>query len=162
MEAHVTIIVVSYNSYEIAERGLAGIFASERYPSIVVDNASADGSAQRFRARFPGATVIGLDKNIGYGRAANIGLRLVETPYALLLNPDIEVTEAAVESLLAVARDDASHVSIWAPAVRREEYSENASPECVLWVSGCAMLFRAGLIRDVGLFDENIFLTSIP
>jgi GT2 family glycosyltransferase len=58
----------------------------ERPPVIVVDNASADGSAQAVGA-FPGVTVIKATGNLGaVGR--NIAVRQVTTPYVAFCDDD--------------------------------------------------------------------------
>lgn len=55
---------------------------------IVVDNASADGSADMVARDFPGATLIRSDKNLGFARACNVALNSAHGRYLLLLNPD--------------------------------------------------------------------------
>lgn len=92
------IVIVNYNTREDLDRCLATIPDSAvgmSYQTIVVDNASHDGSAEMVRKRHPWATVIEADHNGGYAYANNIGLRRAGLEgakaaprYALLLNPD--------------------------------------------------------------------------
>lgn len=152
-----TVIIVSYNSAAIMEMCQKELLESGRYPLVVIDNASPDGSASRLAAAFPNLQVLALEQNIGYGSAANIGLRQAETPYALLLNPDLIVTPEDVDVLLRYAMDDSAHTAIWGPATTLTDSSDDV-PQAVKWISGSAMLFDVEKIRDVGLFDENIFL----
>lgn len=151
-----TIVTISYNSGEVLQKCLAPLIDSGAYPVIIIDNASTDGSAEALRHRFPGARVKALPQNIGYGRAANVGLGMIKTPYALLLNPDLIASSDDVERLLARAQSDPDS-AIWGPASRKEDLT-GESPQAVNWISGCAMLFDVTKIRQVGLFDENIFL----
>lgn len=153
-----TIISVSYNSQHILTQCLAAVIDSEKYPIIIVDNASSDDSAKVLQARFPKAQVEALSKNIGYGRAANVGLDFVQTRYALLLNPDLKADTAAIDQLLQHAAADDSDTAIWGPASLAADHQAQSQPENVEWLSGCAMLFDMQKLQKIGLFDENIFL----
>jgi len=152
-----TVVIVSYNSSAVIDECLKPLLDDDRCRAIIVDNASTDGSASILQDTFRHAQVIALGQNIGYGRAANVALGKVETPYALLLNPDLIASYETVERLLEHAIASSDDVAIWGPATSHGEV-ENCSPQQVDWISGCAMLFKMELLREVGLFDENIFL----
>ena len=71
--ADVGIVTVSYNSSKQVATFLPGAVASLRTPShvVVADNDSADvGDTQRLATGW-GARVVRLDRNAGYGAAAN-------------------------------------------------------------------------------------------
>lgn len=70
----------------------------------LVDNASTDGTVEVVRARFPDVTVWPLDENAGFSAANNLVLRATEAPYALLLNPDTEATEGALDHMIELMR----------------------------------------------------------
>jgi N-acetylglucosaminyl-diphospho-decaprenol L-rhamnosyltransferase len=66
---------------------------------VVVDNGSDDDSVTELRAAFPTVPVIHPGANLGYGRAANLGIAATRAPIVAVLNPDAEVavgTAAAV------------------------------------------------------------------
>lgn len=153
----VTIIIVSYNSAEVISRCQHQLLSSGQYRIIVVDNASKDGSAETLKEKYPDVELISLPINIGYGRAANRGLQQVETPFALLLNPDLFVTPVDIQKLLEVARAHQGEATIFAPAVKEKDYLKKGLVARD-WVIGAAMLFDMKLLNPVGLFDENIFL----
>lgn len=152
----ISLIIISYNSAEILINQLGSLLDTRQYQPIIIDNASPDGSAEILRSRFPFATVIALTHNIGYGRAANVGLRSVKSPYALLLNPDLSASVEQIQKLLDHARHDPES-AIWGPSTKAADFT-GGEPEAVEWISGCAMLFDVRKIHQVGLFDENIFL----
>ncbi|MBN2161999.1 MAG: glycosyltransferase family 2 protein [Pontiellaceae bacterium] len=152
-----TIITISYNSSQILSHCLGPLIDSKAYPFIIIDNASTDGSATTLLNRFPQATIISLPKNIGYGRAANVGLNQVKTEYGLLLNPDLTATPESIERLLNHARSDTANAIAWGPASQEQDVVQSP-PESAEWISGCAMLFNMKKLREIGLFDENIFL----
>lgn len=71
-----------------------------RLEILVVDNASADGSAEMVKRRFPEAILIRSGGNIGFGRANNLAIPRARGRYVLLLNPDIVVRPGALERLI--------------------------------------------------------------
>jgi len=97
VEPKLTAIVVSYNVRPLLDACLESLrAAAAAAPDVpmrvlVVDNASGDGSAELVRERFPFAELRALERNLGYGGGANVGIRAATTPYVLLLNPDTEM-----------------------------------------------------------------------
>ena len=43
------------------------------------------------------------DKNLGYAKGNNLGLSLVKTKYALIINPDAKVKNQAIDSFFFVS-----------------------------------------------------------
>jgi GT2 family glycosyltransferase len=66
---------------------------------IVVDNDSADGSADAVRQRFPEATVLEMGSNLGFAVAANRGAEAGRAPFILLLNNDARLRAGALARL---------------------------------------------------------------
>ena len=58
------------------------------FETIVVDNASTDGTAEWLRAQASEVRLIANPDNRGFARASNQGIRAARGPYVLLLNPD--------------------------------------------------------------------------
>lgn len=154
-----TVIFVTFNSRGVVSKCLAQLADDPMLRLVVVDNNSDDMTPSYIREHFPSVEVCEQKLNLGYGRAANIVLRIADTPYALLLNPDLELTSDDIGRLLSHAQDDTANTAIWAPATLRKDFT-GESPCQVYWVSGSAMLFDVDKIRRVGLFDESIFLFS--
>lgn len=99
-----SVIVVSWNvsnlldvSLSTLKRDIEGIDAEV----FVVDNASADGSAEMVRSRHPWVRLIANDSNLGFAAANNQALKLCTGEYILLLNPDTEVIQGAIPALIA-------------------------------------------------------------
>jgi len=104
----VSVIVVCYNDRAYLEPCLSCLLGQTRRPRqvILVDNASADGSAEYVRQRFPSqVTVIANDRNSGYLGAVNIGLRHATGDYVAVLNPDTEPGEHWLARLAAFLDD---------------------------------------------------------
>lgn len=151
-----TLIIISYNSSRVITQCLSELLLSNSFDVIIVDNASTDHSADTLKSRFPDCQVISLKTNIGYGRATNLALKALNTPYALLLNPDIYATVQSVTALLEQAKVH-SGAAIYAPATKSSELTHQG-PIKKSWVLGAAMLFDMSKLKRIGFFDENIFL----
>lgn len=106
MACDVSIIIVSYNTCELTCACIESVYAQTTIPFelLVVDNQSSDGSAEQIAARFPGATLITPDENLGFARANNLAAQRAIGDYLLLLNPDTVVLDRAIDRLVAFAR----------------------------------------------------------
>lgn len=66
---------------------------------VVVDNASTDRPTEAAR-RWRGPTrVIGLERNVGFGQASNLGVLAAEHEAVILLNPDTELLDDSLGRL---------------------------------------------------------------
>lgn len=110
------IIIVSYNTRDLLRRCLQSVYEdAARTPGlqtsiVVIDNASADGSAEMVAEEFPLVQLIASAENLGFARANNVGLRLLgfqsattqaatAPDAAFLLNPDTELQPGALTEL---------------------------------------------------------------
>jgi GT2 family glycosyltransferase len=107
----VSALVVSRNAKDELLQCLKSFFASADVPveAIVVDNNSSDGAPAAVTDEFPQATVLVQSKNLGYGRAANIGLERCQGRFVLLLSPNVRLDPQCVGRLadLLLTRPDA-------------------------------------------------------
>lgn len=97
-----SIIIVSWNTRELLRNCLASVFAEPtgmQLEVFVVDNASADGSAEMIRTEFPQVQLIENQTNVGFGAANNQLLPKCTAGQILLLNPDTVVCGNALRTL---------------------------------------------------------------
>lgn len=97
------IIIVSYNvraELEACLESLVGHTAPFPTEIVVVDNASADGTVDAVRGRWPGVRVIEAGGNLGFTRANNLGIAATTSEFVLLLNPDTIIPPAAIPTLV--------------------------------------------------------------
>jgi O-antigen biosynthesis protein len=102
-----SIIIVNYNVKEFLQNLLTSIVkASTRLlvETIVVDNASDDGSVEMLKKYFPSVKLIESSVNLGFSKANNIGLKEARGKYILLLNPDTLVSENTFEVMINFLR----------------------------------------------------------
>jgi GT2 family glycosyltransferase len=78
-----------------------GALQPEQVEIIVVDNASADDSAEMVRTKYSQVLVIENRENAGFARANNQAIAAGSGTYILLLNSDTEVHEGALQALVA-------------------------------------------------------------
>lgn len=126
-EPAVAVVVVSWNSRDDIPTCLRSLAAvSLPLEVVVVDNASADGSAEAARAAAPQATVLDAGDNLGFARASNRGWRATRAPYVLFLNPDARVAPGAVEALRHVL-ETRPEVGIVGPLTRNADGTPQVS-----------------------------------
>jgi GT2 family glycosyltransferase len=110
----VSALVVSHNSKDLLLQCLHAFFTSADVPveAVVVDNNSSDGSAAAVTDEYPQATVLVQPKNLGYGRAANLGLERCQGRFVLLLSTDVTVDAQSVGKMadFLLTRPDAGAV----------------------------------------------------
>jgi GT2 family glycosyltransferase len=105
-DPYLTVIMVSYNTRELTLAALRTLFDTTRKTPIhvaVLDNASFDGSADAVAESLPQVRLIRFAENLGFARANNVVAAEASTEFLLLLNPDTECHEGAVDNLMAFA-----------------------------------------------------------
>jgi GT2 family glycosyltransferase len=100
----VSILIVNWNGRDALARTLAALAAHAASPdieTIVVDNASRDGSVEMVRRDFPGVRLVAEPSNLGFAGGVNLARRQARGRHLLLLNPDAEPKPDAVRRLSA-------------------------------------------------------------
>ncbi|MCS6918532.1 MAG: glycosyltransferase family 2 protein [Fimbriimonadales bacterium] len=102
-----SICIVNWNTRELLRACLQSLYrcpCAEPFEVIVVDNASADGSAAMVCAEFPQATLIANPENLGYARGNNQAIARAQGEFVLLLNPDTEAFPDTLNRAVAFLR----------------------------------------------------------
>ncbi|MBS1175557.1 MAG: putative glycosyltransferase [Burkholderiaceae bacterium] len=168
----VTVIVVTYNSAHCIPQLADGLMTQPHL--IFVDNASSDDTVARIGHHLPQARVIQQKQNMGFGAANNAALHQVTTPYALLLNPDCQISAEKVVGLVKCAQrypdaamiapqltDNKSHKSVnysWVKHLWKSKGEAATGDCCVGFATGAVLLVQMENTRALGYFDENFFL----
>lgn len=88
MDLRIGVVVITHQRRDEALQAVERLTALPEQPSVVlVDNGSADGTAEAVRERFPQVEVLALDWNAGaVGR--NLGVARLRTPYVAFCDDD--------------------------------------------------------------------------
>lgn len=119
----VSIIIVNWNLKDFLRRCLESV---RRFSdglvveTIVVDNASHDGSVQMIKEEFPEVVLIRNSKNVGFSRANNMAMEVATGRYFFLLNNDTLIFEGSLSSLVKFM-DEHPDVGICGPRVINED-----------------------------------------
>jgi hypothetical protein len=98
-----SIIIVNWNVKGLLLAALKSIYKHTKglsFEVFVSDNGSMDGSQEMVKARFPQVKLLDNGSNLGYPKANNEGIKRAAGRYVILLNPDTEVTEGSLASLI--------------------------------------------------------------
>ena len=104
----VSIIVLSWNGVDYLEDCLDAVLCQD-YPDvevIVVDNGSADGSADFVAAHYPDVRIIRNGRNLGFSAGNNVGLRTATGDALILLNQDTVVESGWLGALVEAVLDN--------------------------------------------------------
>jgi GT2 family glycosyltransferase len=180
-----SIVVVTYNHRRHIELCLNALVAtlSADDEIVIVDNASADGTADYIAATFPAVRLVRRTDNPGFGAACNDGARRSQAEFLFFLNPDTEPRagwlDALVEALRSIPRvglvtpklllhdqsgliDCVGHdMHISGIATCRglgQPASRYSNVEEVAAVSGACFGIARDVFFELGGFDERLFL----
>jgi N-acetylglucosaminyl-diphospho-decaprenol L-rhamnosyltransferase len=98
--ARVSAVVVSFNTREETLACLRSLAGNPGLETILVDNASSDGSPEAVRSAFPEVRFLENAENRGFAAAVNRALQEVHSPFVLLLNSDALLQPGALQALL--------------------------------------------------------------
>jgi len=99
-----SIIIVNWNTKDLLIKCLESVYQTIKRIEMevfVVDNGSIDGSIAAAKERFPKVKFIQNEMNLGFARANNQALRLAKGRYLLLINPDTQMKNGAIERLIS-------------------------------------------------------------
>ena len=179
-------MIVNFNGHDVIERCLDAVEAQTVAPvrTIVVDNASTDGSVEMVAARFPHVELVRLERNVGFAAGNNYAARLAaDCDWLALLNADAFPEPGWLEALLRAARENPGYSFFASRILRADDPGEIDGTGDVYHVGGmawrrdngrrasdrhrprgdifsacaAAALYPRELFLDVGGFDERFF-----
>jgi GT2 family glycosyltransferase len=162
---NVTFIIVTYLSHNVIHRCVKSIDSNIKI--IVIENSNNFSIKKDLEKKYSNVKVVMSGKNLGYGRANNIGLKKVKTQYAFIINPDAYLdknTLPVIKKSIHLLNDN---FSIIAPNLKKnfgyflKEHKDkiiNKNYFSVDYTEGFAMLLNLKKIKFNNYFDEKIFL----
>jgi len=110
-----SVVVLSWNTREILRACLSALERDALGAArevIVVDNGSADGSAQMVARDFPSVRLLCNPENRLYAEANNQGARMATGRYLCLLNSDTEVRPGALARLVQFLEHEPAYAAV--------------------------------------------------
>ena len=151
-----TIVIVTFKSEDKIINCLKSI--SQETPVIVVENSKDNNFKQKIENEFSNAKCILTGENRGYSVANNIGLKLVKTKYALVLNPDTILQKNAIKNFLEIAKMTEDFWLIGPANDQAKTYDfKNKKLKEVKNIKGFAIFLNLEKFNNT-YFDENFFL----
>ena len=121
----IDVAIVAYRCRELLRECLKSLRAnppSAELRVIVVDNDSGDGTPEMVAAEFPLVELVEAGANIGFAAATNLAAQRGSAPFLLALNPDTQVTEGALDTILATLEEH-PEVAVIGPRLLRPDGS---------------------------------------
>lgn len=103
----ISVVILNWNGCNYLEKFLPSVISYSKDARIILaDNASTDESVTFVKNNFPTVEIVVNSSNGGFAKGYNDALKQIDSPYYLLLNSDIEVTEGWLDPLLERMKDD--------------------------------------------------------
>ena len=182
----IAVIITNFNGGKLIELCLAALARQthQNFQTIVIDNASTDGSAESILANFPDVKLVQAATNLGFAAGNNLGFKHAgSAEWIALLNPDAYAAPDWLEKFIFGAKSSVGF-DFWGCTMRLADTPEFLDGTADIYhVSGlswrrdhgasvklgrnkgeeifapcaAAALFRRHLLDEVGGFDERYF-----
>jgi hypothetical protein len=178
------VIICNYNGLPFLNTCLSSLYQQSfsNFEVILVDNGSSDNSVAWIRKNFPAVKIISNQKNLGFAKAVNQGIRVARGEYLVTLNNDTEVEIYWLENLIKPAVTSV-RVGMCASKILYQHQPElvyskgiglgkngcgynldgwsfnrgGEKPFEIFGPSACAALYKREMLDEIGLFDEDFF-----
>ncbi len=156
----ITAVITSFRSESKITNCVKSL--GDKIDIIVIENSNDIQLKEKLEKSNSNLKCILSDKNLGYAKGNNLGLSLVKTKYALIINPDAEVQNQAIDSFFLTAKNK-PNFAIIAPYIqesKNDNFVRTNKKEIyeVKNVKGFAMFLNLEQFNDTGFFDENFFI----
>lgn len=165
----VAVLIVTYNSADQIEACLSTLIAQRAEVSqeiIVVDNDSKDETVSIIKEKFPEVRLFTPGENLGFAKAVNYAAQQSNADYILLLNPDTEVLDHAVDKVHDFAQKNPQY-GLYGGRTLKEDGTTLERSSCwgqpTLWslflfATGLSTIFRHNSFFDpesLGKWERN-------
>lgn len=178
----VSIVFPNYNGGKEPLDCLSSIqklnYPKDKIETIVVDNASSDGSVREIKEMFPDTIIVELKTNYGFAKAINTGIKHAKGKYVFVGNDDIVFHKKSIHEMVSFMEKDIdvgivggkiffknNKHKICSSGQMMNKWTGNIynakDPEKIKepdWVQGCAMFIRKKMLKEIGLLDEGFKL----
>jgi GT2 family glycosyltransferase len=173
MKNEITIIILIFEEeLDIIYKCLNSV---KNFEIIIIDNSNDISRKEKILEKFKIYKYFLNDKNLGFGKGNNIGIKNCNTKYLLILNPDCVIPENTIFTLQkTLEKYPDCFISTPTLIDENNNLTQNASafPEissvkepikidgdiCCQSALGAVMFCRTDELKRLGMFDENFFI----
>ena len=169
---NLTFIIVTYESDNVIDDCLSSI--PNNYPIIVIENSGKKNFQEKIEKKYSNVKCVVMEKNVGYCFGNNHGIKLSTTRFVFILNPDVRLKSNTLDELDKVS-NEIKNFAILAPTLIRRDSKEGFGLTTnygsykktltttsdffeVDYIQGCGLLLDKNELKNIGFFDENIFM----
>jgi GT2 family glycosyltransferase len=158
----ISVVIVAWNAQHYLELCLESLAEAPPRRSmevLVVDNASADGTAEMVESRFPDVKLIKSSENLGFAKGNNVAIRQCQGRYIALVNPDVILFPGCLDAL-ADFLDQNPKVGNVGPRVFNPDMSQQSTCRRfpTLWNNFCSATSMATAFKNSKFFaGEHMF-----
>ena len=155
-----TVIITSFHSRNKIFNCINSI--EKNIKVIVIENSNDQILKKEIQSNYQNVECILSKENLGYGAGNNLGLSMVKTSYALILNPDVTLINGAISKFF-LAIKNLKDFGVIAPVSYNEKYNNfniavDKEIKEVDNVKGFAMFLNMKNLKKINFFDDNFFL----
>ena len=155
LNREVTIVIPSYKSRALLISKIKNF--SDDYKIIVIENSEDKILSKMIKKKFKNNRII-LKKNIGFGRAVNLGAKYVKTKFFFVINPDTKIYRNTIKNLLTAAKIIKNFGGLSPEQLANKKINNKKKFLETDKLYGAALFFKTKNFRKLKGFDENIFL----
>jgi hypothetical protein len=166
MGKKVAMIVLTCNQKKLLEETLKSVIAKTNYKDykiFLVDNGSVDRHDKMVLKKFPSVDVTRSEKNLGYSKGNNIGIKkAIKTynpEYFLLLNDDMEINDKNyLKKMIKVSEDNPKIGIVGGQQLYPDGTLQDVGGHKRKWELTKILKFKKGAILDVDQFMGSLML----
>ena len=156
----ITVVITSFKSEKKIIKCINSI--GKDIKIIVIENSNDKELKEKLEKEYYNLKCVLSDQNLGYAKGNNLGLSMVNTKYALIINPDAEVHSQAINNFFSSAKTnpDFAIIGPFIQESQRGEFFESEKKGIfeVKNIKGFAMFLNLDQFKNIGFFDENFFI----
>lgn len=163
------------------------ILLYSNFKVVLVDNGSQDHSGENLKDEFPEIELISSTENLGFTGGNNLGIQWAlhnHFEYVLLLNNDTIVEPDFLQPLVSFLEQNPDYGAAqpkimfekernriwnagggyfkwlgmsWSVGIGQEDHGQFDQEMDTPWITGCAILLRSDVIKQVGMLDDRFF-----
>ena len=116
MKFNTTVILVSFKSDKIIEKALLRL--KNKANLLIIENSNSD-NIQKLEKKYNNLKVI-INKNKGFGNAANVGAKLAKTKFIIFISPDAIIEKNGLKKIEEISKNLDNKFGILIPSEKKK------------------------------------------